>query len=135
MEAFGLVNYWTAIAVIMIGFYGLMAKKNLFKQALALSLFQTGVLIFYVSQGVYRGDGDTQGLAPVWLTIENGLVKHPGPYNNPLPHVLMLTAIVVSVATLAVAVALIINIKRRYGTVEEDEIIAAEQKDAERGTP
>ncbi len=120
---FGLFNYWLAIVIMMIGFYGVIAKRNLLKQAIALSLFQTGVLMFYVSMGVYEKDG-VSGVAPVWTDAAKA-----GPFDNPLPHVLMLTAIVVSVSTLAVAVALIVNIKRKYGTIEEDEILAIDARD------
>jgi multicomponent Na+:H+ antiporter subunit C len=118
----GLLNYWLAIAIIMIGFYGIIASRNLLKQAIALGLFQTGVYLFYVTMGVYRADDGTPGVAPVWTDIAK-----TGPFDNPLPHVLMLTAIVVSVSTLAVAVALIVNIQRKYGTIEEDEILEADQ--------
>lgn len=119
----GLLNYWLAIAIIMIGFYGIIASRNLMKQAIALGLFQTGVYLFYVTMGVYRAEDGTPGVAPVWIDIDK-----TGPFDNPLPHVLMLTAIVVSVSTLAVAVALIVNIQRKYGTIEEDEILEADQK-------
>ena len=115
-------NYWIAIAIMMIGFYGVIAKKNLVKQAIALGLFQTGVFLFYITMAVYKSESGADGMAPVWSA--DGAFKNPGPYDNPLPHVLMLTAIVVSVSTLSVALAIIMNIKRLYGTVEEDEIIA-----------
>ncbi len=121
--AAGLLNYWLAIVIIMIGFYGIIASRNLLKQAIALGLFQTGVYLFYVTMGVYRAEDGTPGVAPVWTDIGK-----TGPFDNPLPHVLMLTAIVVSVSTLAVAVALIVNIQRKYGTIEEDEILEADQK-------
>ncbi|EDM78583.1 NADH-ubiquinone oxidoreductase, chain 4L [Plesiocystis pacifica SIR-1] len=120
----GHFNYWLAIAIIMIGFYGVIARKNLLKQAIALGLFQTGVFLFYVSMGVVRTDEGEPGMAPIWTDAAK-----TGPFDNPLPHVLMLTAIVVSVSTLAVAVAIIVNIKRRYGTIEEDEILEMDQRD------
>jgi multicomponent Na+:H+ antiporter subunit C len=119
----GLYNYWVAIIIMMIGFYGVIAKRNLVKQAIALGLFQTGVFLFYITMAVYRTHDGVDGRAPIWEAIKHGVEKHPGPYDNPLPHVLILTAIVVSVSTLAVALAIIVNIKRRYGTVEEDEIL------------
>ena len=123
MEFFGIYNYWIAIVIIIIGFYGVIAKRNLIKQAIALGLFQTGVFLFYVTMGVYRTSDGVSGMAPIWSTLADGVTKVEGPYDNPLPHVLMLTAIVVSVSTLAVAVGLIINIKRDYATIEEDEIL------------
>lgn len=136
MESFGHYNYWLTIAIIMIGFYGVIAKRNLMKQIIALGLFQTGVFLFYVSMGVFNVDGG-DGKAPIWsvLTDDKGrtvvdqagyAVKELGVYDNPLPHVLMLTAIVVSVSTMAVAAAIVVNIKRRYQTIEEDEILALE---------
>lgn len=114
-----LANYWVAIAIMMIGLYGIIAKRNLIKQAIALGIFQTGIFLFYVSMAVVKG-----GTVPVWFLVDGQ--KHPGPYDNPLPHCLMLTAIVVSVSVFAVAIAIIINIKRSYGTIEEDEILALE---------
>ena len=120
----GHFNYWLAIVIIMIGFYGVIARRNLLKQAIALGLFQTGVFLFYVTMGVVRTHDGTPGVAPIWTNAAKDI-----PYDNPLPHVLMLTAIVVSVSTLAVAVAIIVNIKRRYGTIEEDEILEADRRD------
>jgi len=132
-------NYWMAILLMMIGFYGVIAKRNLVKQAIALGLFQTGVFLFFISMGVRDG-----GTAPVWKAppgdghgghtagkmygghLVTGADDHGIPANNPLDHVLILTAIVVSVAILAVALALIVNVKRAYGTIEEDEILALE---------
>lgn len=123
----GHFNYWLAIVIIMIGFYGVIARRNLLKQAIALGIFQTGVFLFYVTMGVYRSDEGVPGIAPVWTDAD----KY-GPFDNPLPHVLMLTAIVVSVSTLAVAMAIIVNIQRKYGTIEEDEILEADRQDHDR---
>jgi multicomponent Na+:H+ antiporter subunit C len=120
-EALGIYNYWIYIILMMIGFYGVIAKMNLIKQAIALGLFQTGIFLFYISMAVVDG-----GTAPIWTTVGDGSEKFLGPYDNPLPHVLILTAIVVSVSVLAVALAIIINIKRSYGTIEADEIEAIE---------
>ncbi|PRQ07922.1 cation:proton antiporter subunit C [Enhygromyxa salina] len=125
MESFGYFNYWLAIVIIMIGFYGVIARRNLLKQAISLGLFQTGVFLFYVTMGVYRSPDGTAGVAPIWTDAAK-----TGPFDNPLPHVLMLTAIVVSVSTLAVAVAIIVNIQRKYGTIEEDEILEADKRDS-----
>lgn len=118
-DVLGIYNYWIYVILMMIGLYGVVAKPNLIKQAIALGLFQTGIFLYYISMAVIDG-----GTAPVWTTIEHGAQKFEGPYDNPLPHVLILTAIVVSVSVLAVALALIINIKRMYGTIEADEIEA-----------
>ena len=128
----GIYNYWIYVVLMMIGLYGVIAKPNLIKQAIALGLFQTGIFLYYISMAVIDG-----GTAPIWTTIEDGAQKFQGPYDNPLPHVLILTAIVVSVSVLAVALALIINIKRSYGTIEADEIeemdLADKSRDYVRG--
>ena len=93
MASFGLFNYWIAVAIMMVGFYGVIAKRNLVKQVISLGLFQTGVFLFYITMSVYHAPDGTPGRAPVWQAIQGGLAKDPGPYDNPLPHVLMLTAI------------------------------------------
>lgn len=113
----GLLNYWVVIFLMMTGFYIVMASRNLIKKMVGLSLFQTSVFILYISMGKISG-----GTAPI--LAEPGTV-----YSNPLPHVLILTAIVVGVATLALSMALIVRIQETYGTIEEDEIQAM---DAER---
>lgn len=111
-------NYWIAIILMMIGFYGVIAKENMVKQVISLGVFQTGVFLFYISMGVVMG-----GTAPIWeASPEDPSLKMECLYNNPLPHVLILTAIVVGVSTQAVALAIIVNIKRAYGTIECDEI-------------
>ena len=88
-------NYALYVVLMMIGFYGVIAKKNLIKQALGLGLFSTGIFLFYISMGVIDG-----GTAPVWFTTDAAhVLKDAGPYDNPLSHVLILTAIVVSVSS------------------------------------
>lgn len=110
MRFFELYNYEIAIFLAMIGLYVLVSRGNLVKKVAGLSMFQTSVFILYISMGVVRG-----GTVPI-------LVDGARIYSNPLPHVLILTAIVVGVATTAVALALIIRINEAYDTVEEDEI-------------
>ena len=110
MEVLGLYNYWIVIVLMMIGFYIVIARPNLVKKIVGLFIFQTSVFILYISMGKVRG-----GTAPI---LAEGLHT----YSNPLPHVLILTAIVVGVATTALALALVIRIKEAYGTVNEDEI-------------
>ncbi len=110
-------NYWTFIIIMLIGFYGMIAKDNLIKKIIGLSIFQTAIFLFYVSLADVIG-----GTEPIVIEGYEGL------YVNPLPHVLILTAIVVSVATLAVALALVIRIYEEYGTIEEDEILAKERE-------
>jgi len=114
-------NYWIYIALMMIGLYAMIAKNNLVKKIVGMNIFQTAIILFYVSIGVKKGAN-----IPI---IEHGHgaehhVVHAADYINPLPHVLMLTAIVVGVATLGVALALALRIYDRYNTLEEDEILA-----------
>jgi len=104
-------NYWICILLMMIGFYAVIVKKNLVKKIIGLNIFQTAVFLFYISVAKVTG-----GTAPIYT--EGAAV-----YDNPLPHVLILTAIVVAVSTTAVALAIIILIKKAFGTVEEDRII------------
>ena len=106
----GLLNYWIVIALMMIGFYIVIAQGNLIKKIVGLNIFQVSVFIFYISIGKVTG-----GSAP----IINDQIDI---YSNPLPHVLILTAIVVGVATTALGLSMIVRIKDAYDTIESDEI-------------
>ncbi|MBW1999009.1 MAG: cation:proton antiporter subunit C [Deltaproteobacteria bacterium] len=123
----GHYNYWMFIALMMVGFYAMMAKKNLVKKIIGMNIFQSAIILFYISTSVKRGEVTV----PI---LEHGTEGHGAravdvmQYANPLPHVLMLTAIVVMVATLGVAVAVAILIYRRYHTLEEDEILLSMKK-------
>ena len=110
----GLINYWVVVFLMMTGFYIVMSSRNLIKKMVGLGLFQTSVFILYITMGKMEG-----GTAPI-------LTEAGAPYSNPLPHVLILTAIVVGIATTALGLALIVRIQEAYGTVEEDEIHAAD---------
>lgn len=110
-------NYWVSIILMLIGFYAMIAKDNLIKKVIGLSIFQTAIFLFYISLGDITG-----GTEPIVIEGYKGI------YVNPLPHVLILTAIVVAVATLAVALALVISMYEEYGTIEEEEIIEKEGK-------
>ncbi|MGB3133474.1 MAG: cation:proton antiporter subunit C [Candidatus Macondimonas sp.] len=110
MTLLGLFPYWVVIVLMMIGFYMVIAHGNLVLKVIGLNIFQTSVFLLYISMGKIRG-----GTAPI---IASGFST----YSNPLPHVLILTAIVVGIATTALAAALIIRIHGAYGTIEEDEI-------------
>jgi len=110
MEWPGLYNYWIVIFLMMAGLYIVMARANLIKKMVGLSIFQASVFVFYLTMGKVSG-----GTAPI--VIDGDPV-----YSNPLPHVLILTAIVVGVAILALGLALIVRIKESYGTIEEDDI-------------
>lgn len=107
---FDLYNYWIFIFLMMTGFYIVIAQGNLVKKIIGLNIFQTSVFLLYISMGKVSG-----GTAPI-------LIEADVNYSNPLPHVLILTAIVVGVATTAVAMALIVRIQKAYGTIEEQEI-------------
>lgn len=120
-------NTFICIFLMMVGFFGVIAPTNLVKKLIGLSIFQVSVLLYYISIAKIK-----DAAAPI-LKIENHqLVESINGqeiiYNNPLPHVLMLTAIVVGVAVLAVGLALIVRIKESYGTIEEDEIIEIDSK-------
>ena len=120
----GKFNYWIYITLMMIGFYAVIAKGNLVKKVIGLNIFQTAVFLFYLSIAVRRGS-----TAPIELTKPYGALSPEGIlYTNPLPHVLILTAIVVGVSVTAVALALIINIYRIYGTIDECKIAELEQE-------
>ena len=110
MDMFALYNYWVVIFLMMTGFYVVIASGNLVKKIIGLNLFQASVFILYISMGKVSG-----GAAPILReTVQT--------YSNPLPHVLILTAIVVGVATTALGLALVVRIKEAYGTAEEDDI-------------
>ncbi len=109
-DFFAHYNYWVVVALIMLGMYVVMANPNLVKKVIGLNIFQTAVFIFYISLGDREG-----ATAPI---LDDAFTF----YVNPLPHVLILTAIVVAVATTALALALIVRIHRAYETIEEDEI-------------
>lgn len=115
----GVYNYWIVIFLMMLGFYVVIARGNLVKKIVGLNVFQTSVFILYISMGEVKG-----GTAPI---VGEGLTV----YSNPLPHVLILTAIVVGVATTALGLALVVRIKEAYGTVEEDEIQSQSAEEAE----
>ena len=110
VEQIGVYNYWIVVALMMTGLYVVISCRNLVKKIIGLNLFQASVFILYISIGKVDG-----GAAPI-------LDAAISTYSNPLPHVLILTAIVVGVATTALGLALIVRIHDHYGTVEEDAI-------------
>ena len=115
----GLLNYWIVIILMMIGFYIVIAQGNLIKKIVGLNIFQVSVFIFYISIGKVTG-----GSAPI---INDNIEI----YSNPLPHVLILTAIVVGLATTALGLAMIVRIKDAYHTIESDEIDDIESAEKE----
>jgi multicomponent Na+:H+ antiporter subunit C len=114
----GLYNYWIVIVLMMTGFYIVISCGNLVKRLVGLTIFQTSVFILYISMGKVTG-----GTAPI---LAEGIRQ----YSNPLPHVLILTAIVVGIATTAMGLALVVRINEAYGTIEEDEIHSQEEEEA-----
>jgi multicomponent Na+:H+ antiporter subunit C len=106
----GLFNNWIVVVLMMIGLYIVIAHGNLIKKIVGLTLFQTSVFIFYISMAKVDG-----GTAPI---LADDIIQ----YSNPLPHVLILTAIVVGIATTALALSLVVRIKEAYGSIEEEEI-------------
>jgi multicomponent Na+:H+ antiporter subunit C len=111
----GHFSYWITVFLMVAGLYILIARTNLLKKLVGLALLQTSVYLLYIAPGKLVG-----GTAPI---IAEGFER----YSNPLPHVLILTAIVVGVATLALGLALVVRIREAYGTIEEDEILEREQ--------
>ena len=118
MEWPGLYNYWIAIFLMMAGLYIVIAQQNLIKKMVGLSVFQASVFILYITMGKVTG-----GTAPIIIPGDDVL------YSNPLPHVLILTAIVVGVATTALGLALVVRVQESFGTIEDDEVRELEERD------
>jgi len=106
----GLYNYWIVVFLMMAGLYVVIARGNLVKKIVGLNVFQASVFLLYITMGKVEG-----GTAPI---LAEGFTS----YSNPLPHVLILTAIVVGVATTALGLALVVRIQEAYGSIEEDEL-------------
>ena len=109
------INYVLYFVLFTLGFYAMMAKNNFFKKIIGMSIFQASVILFYVSMG-YKKRANIP-IVPESHNVDVNL------FANPLPHVLMLTAIVVGVSTLAVALSLLQKIHKEYRTIEEDEVL------------
>ena len=116
-ELLGHYNYWIVIILMMTGFYTVIARSNLVKKIIGLFIFQTSVFILFISMAKIEG-----GTAPI---LEEGISV----YSNPRPHVLILTAIVVSLATTALSLALVVRIREAYGTINEDDIHVQDEED------
>jgi multicomponent Na+:H+ antiporter subunit C len=111
MELLGLYNYWVFAVLLMTGLYTIIAKANLFKKLIGISIFQSAVFLLYITMDKVDG-----GTAPIIQASQPDQI-----YSNPLPQVLILTAIVVGIATLALGLAIVVRINEVYGTVEESE--------------
>lgn len=116
-ELLGHFNYLIVVFLMMMGLYMVIASSNLIKKLIGLSVFQTAVFILYISFGKI-----TEGSPPI-------ITDNVDLYSNPLPHVLILTAIVVGVATTSVGLALIVRIKKAYGSIDEDDIHDMDDRD------
>ncbi|MBM4330861.1 MAG: NADH-quinone oxidoreductase subunit J [Deltaproteobacteria bacterium] len=116
----GFYNYWICVVLLMIGFYAMISKKNLIKKLIGLHIFQTAVMLFFISTSVKRG-----ATVPVAFHRQGELLQaiEVQQFMNPLPHVLILTAIVVMISTTGVALAVLLLIYRRYKSLEENEIL------------
>ena len=117
-SAMGIWNYWIVFILMMIGLFIVIGRKNFLKKIVGLTIFQTSVFLLYITFGKITG-----GIAPI-LTGSSSSI-----YSNPLPHVLILTAIVVGVATTALGLALVVRINSLYGSIEEDDISAQDLVD------
>lgn len=116
----GHMNYWFFIILMMTGFYTVVSRGNLVKKIVGLNVFQVAVFMFYIS--VSKVTGGTAPIYPLDLNIDPTVL-----YSNALPHVLILTAIVVGVATTSLGLALIVRIREEFGTIEEEELLEIER--------
>ena len=115
---FGLYHYWVFAVLLMIGFYVVIAKLNLIKKLIGLSLFQSAVFLLYITMGKVDG-----GTAPI---LQAEVAQQT--FSNPLPQVLILTAIVVGISTMALGLGVVVRIKEEYGSIEEHEIQELDQQ-------
>ncbi|MCR9184445.1 MAG: cation:proton antiporter subunit C [Halieaceae bacterium] len=118
MKLLGLFNYWVFAVLLMIGLYALISKQNLVKKIMALAIFQSAVFLFFITMS--RVDG---GTAPIIQAGVSGQI-----FSNPLPQVLILTAIVVGISTTALGLAIVVRLNEEYGTVEDNEILAMDRE-------
>ncbi len=116
MELLGLYHYWVFAILLMVGFYAVVAKSNLIKKLIGLSLFQAAVFLLYITMGKVEG-----GTAPIFGADQDL-------FSNPLPQVLILTAIVVGISTMALGLGIVVRIKEEYGSIEEHEIQEIDQR-------
>jgi multicomponent Na+:H+ antiporter subunit C len=112
MEVLSLYNYWVSAVLLLIGLYAIISRGNLIKRMIGLNIFQAAVFLLYISMNKMEG-----GTAPILVPGEVG-----GVFSNPLPQVLILTAIVVGIATTALGLAVVVRIREEYGSIEDDVI-------------
>ncbi|MFT6285811.1 MAG: multicomponent Na+:H+ antiporter subunit C [Alcanivorax sp.] len=118
MELLGLYHYWVFAILLMIGFYAVIAKRNLIKKLIGLSIFQASVFLLYISMGKVEG-----GTAPIIQAANPEQI-----FSNPLPQVLILTAIVVGISTMSLGLGIVVRIKEEYNSIEDDEIQKANKQ-------
>jgi len=118
VELLGLYNYWVFAVLLMTGFYAIIAKQNLIKKLLGLTIFQSAVFLLYITMDKVDG-----GTAPI---IQKGVSDQI--FSNPLPQVLILTAIVVGISTTALGLAIVVRIREAYGSIEDDEVRQMDQE-------
>ena len=116
MNVLGLFYYWVFAVLLMIGFYTVIAKPNYVKKLIGLSIFQAAVFLLYITMGKIDN-----GTAPIFMDTESV-------YSNPLPQVLILTAIVVGISTTALGLGIVVRIREEYGSIEETEIRERDRK-------
>ena len=121
----GHLSYWLFISLMMTGLFIVISRGNLIKKIVGLNIFQTSVFMFYISIG--KVSGGTAPIFPINMKVNPSTL-----YSNPLPHVLILTAIVVGIATTALGLALIIRIREAFGTIEDEEITSIELHEQKR---
>lgn len=117
MSVAGHFGYWATVFLLVTGLFIVISRANLVKKLVGLAIFQSSVYLLYIVPGKLLG-----GTVPI---VGHGFTR----YSNPLPHVLILTAIVVGVATLALGLAIVVRIREAYGTIEEDDLLAADTRD------
>ncbi len=118
MAYLGIYYYWVFAILLMTGFYTVIAKRNLIKKLIGLSLLQAAVFLLYITTGKAEG-----GTAPIFTTGSGEQI-----FSNPLPQVLILTAIVVGISTTALGLGIVVRIKEEYGSIEEHEIQELDRK-------
>jgi multicomponent Na+:H+ antiporter subunit C len=114
-DLFGNADYFLAGGLLVLGLHGILTRSNLVRKLIAMSIMQVAVIVFFVSLAARSG-----GAPPI---VVEGVLPPAGGYVNPLPHALMLTAIVVSVSTTGVALALLVRLYRRFGILDEDQLL------------
>jgi multicomponent Na+:H+ antiporter subunit C len=106
--------YWAVAILLVIGLYGMIGKRSLVKKIIGLNVFQSAIILFFIAGSLREG-----GTVPILMGLHGGTHANPSDFVNPLPHVLMLTAIVVGVAITGVALAFLVRIYREYGSLDE----------------